>query len=109
MGFEQAAIPIEKEQEFQQLRGAIDQVFSPPLDAKFLGSVKSAGINIRQFDRVLAGRLFDKAYPQVGSAGALYEALTVTDQGQLREFYLERLERVAPELRHKYSSIYRPV
>ena len=105
--YEQATIPIEKEHEFQQLRGAIDKVFSPPLDTKFLASVKSAGMNIRQFDRVLAGRLIDKAYPQVGSAGALYESLPVTDQGQLREFYLERLERVPEEWRRKFHTVYR--
>jgi hypothetical protein len=109
MGFKQATIPIEKEREFQQLRGAIDQVFTPPRDAKFLANLKSKGINIRQIDRVLAEDLIEKVYPEVGSAKSLYQGLSMTDQAQLREFYLERLEKVPVELREKYSSIYRTV
>ena len=107
MGFEQAAIPIEKKREFEQLREAIDRVFTPPVVEKFLGGLKSKGINVRQFDRVLAEKLIDNNDRQVGSARQLYEELTVTDQGQLREFYLERLEKIPSELRQKFSSIYR--
>jgi hypothetical protein len=107
VGFEQATIPIEKEREFQQLRDAIDRVYTPPLVDKFLRSMKSKRISVRQFDRVLAEGLIEKNYPEVGSANALYEALTMTDQAQLREFYLERIEKVSVELRKKFSSIYR--
>jgi hypothetical protein len=107
VGFEQATIPIEKEREFQQLRDAIDRVYTPPLVEKFLRSMKGKGISVRQFDRVLAEGLIEKNYPEVGSANALYEALTMTDQAQLREFYLERIEKVSVELRKKFSSIYR--
>jgi len=107
VGFEQATIPIEKEREFQQLRDAIDRVYTPPLVEKFLRSMKSKRISVRQFDRVLAEGLIEKNYPEVGSAKALYEALTMTDQAQLREFYLERIEKVSVELRKKFSSIYR--
>ena len=107
MGFEQATIPIEKKREFEQLRDAIDRVFTPPVVEKFLGGMKAKGVNVRQFDRVLAEKLIDKHDPKVGSAQGLYDALTLTDQGQLREFYLERLEHVAPELRNKFSGIYR--
>ncbi len=108
MGFEQAAIPIEKKREFEQLREAIDRVYTPPLAEKFLGGLKSKGISVRQFDRVLATGVIDEVYPQVGSAGRLYGALSLTDQAQLREFYLERLEKIPSDLRHKFSSIYRP-
>ena len=109
MGFEQATIPIEREREFQQLRAAVERVFAPPVVEKFLTSVEHSGFGVRQMDQVLAAGLIEKADPQVGSAKALYDALSVTDQGQLREFYLERLEAVAPELRRKFSRIYRPV
>ncbi len=109
MGFEQATIPIEKKREFEQLHDAIDRLFTPPLAEKFLGSLKSKGINVRQFDRVLADKLIDRNDKQVGSAAALYEELTLTDQAQLREFYLERLEKISGELRHKFSTIYRSV
>ena len=107
MGFEQATIPIEKKREFGQLRDAIDRVYTSPLAEKFLSSLKSKAVNVRQFDRVLAEGLIEKSYPEVGSAKALYEALTMSDQAQLREFYLERLEKVPVELREKFLSIYR--
>ena len=109
MGFEQATIPIEKEREFAQLRASVERLFAPPADEKFLASVKAKGFGVREFDRILNAGLIDKADPQVGSARKLYEALSLTDQGQLREFYLERLEKVNPELRHKFFSIYRSI
>ncbi len=108
MGFEQATIPVQKEREFQQLRSAIDAVFAPPLAEKFLGRVKSKGLRVRNYEDVLAAGLIEKTYPSLGtSSKALYESLTVTDQGQMREFYLERLEKVSEELRAKFISIYR--
>ncbi len=107
MGFEQATIPIEKKREFEQLRDAIDRVYTRPLAEKFLGDLKRKGISVRQLDRVLAEKLIEKRCPEIGSAKALYEALTMSDQAQLREFYLERLEKIPSELRHKFSSIYR--
>ena len=109
MSFEQATIPIEKKPEFEQLRTAIDKVFAPPRVEKFLGDMKSKSVNVRHLDRVLAEALIEKSYPQVGSAGKLYEALSLTDQAQLREFYLERLEQVPDGLRKKFFSIYRTV
>ena len=37
----------------------------------------------------------------------LYEALTVSDQALMREFYLERIEKVNVKVREKYQKIYR--
>ncbi len=37
----------------------------------------------------------------------LYEALTVSDQAQMREFYLTTLEEVDLPLREKFSKLYR--
>ena len=107
MGFEQSTIPIEKKREFEELRQAIDKVFTPPLVEKFLADMKRGGINVRQLDRVLAEGVIEKHYPAVGTASQLYAKLTLTDQAQLREFYLERLENIPGELRQKFSSIYR--
>ena len=106
--FEQATIPIQKQREFQQLRTAIDAVFSAQTVEKFLGSVKSNGLQVRNCEGVLAAGLIEKAYPALGtSAKALYDGLALTDQGQMREFYLERLENVPSELREKFNAIYR--
>ena len=36
----------------------------------------------------------------------LYRSLTLTDQAQRKEFYLSRIEEVAPELRAKFHKLY---
>jgi hypothetical protein len=41
------------------------------------------------------------------SARQLYDALTVNDQAQVREFYLTTLEAVDLLLREKYNKLYR--
>ena len=107
MAFEQAAIKIEKEQEFQELKAAINRAFAPDKVEKYLKKVASAGIRIRDFDLVLAKGLLE----QVGAlaekkAKDLYSALVLTDQAQMKEFYLSKIEEVGPELRAKFQKIY---
>jgi hypothetical protein len=49
----------------------------------------------------------DSALKQSGkSAKALYEGLPLSDQGQMREFYLSKLEQVEPTLRHKFHKVF---
>jgi hypothetical protein len=110
VAFRQAAIPIERQQEFQALRAAVEEVFASPLAGKFLGLLKSRGVPVRRFEQVLAEGLIERAHPGLGSrkpAQALYDALPVSDKSQIREFYLQELEQVASELRRKYSNLYR--
>jgi len=106
--FEQAAIKIEKEQEFGELKGAIVRAFSSNSVQKFLKRVASAGIRVRDLDSVLAKRLLEQngSIEKGKSAKALYDRMTVTDQAQLKEFYLSRIEEVGPELRAKFQKIY---
>ncbi len=40
------------------------------------------------------------------SAAQLYQALPVSDQAQMREFYLSKLEGVDMALRHKFKKLY---
>ena len=40
------------------------------------------------------------------SAKELYSSLALTDQALMREFYLERIEKVDPKLRLKYRKVY---
>ena len=54
MGFEQAALKVEKEKEFEELKGVIESAFRPETVEKFLKQVKSAGMHVRDFDAVLA-------------------------------------------------------
>ena len=109
MVFDQATIKVEKEKEFGELKSAVLAAFSPENVQKFLKRVSSAGIRIRDFELILAKGVFeqiDDAVAKGQNAQALYSSLTVTDQGQLKEFYLFKIEEVAPELRAKFQKIY---
>ena len=111
MGFEQAAIPIERQQEFAELRSAIESVFAPERVEKFFATLKSRGVRIRVFESVLTKRVLESVTPEMkkakASAWALYDALTLSDKGQMREFYLVQVEQVPSRLRHKFHHLYR--
>jgi hypothetical protein len=111
MGFEQAAIKIEQQQEFAKLRAAVEQAFLPQKVERFLKQLDRKGIRVREFDAVLAARaLEDVAGDGSGSAGLsawqLYQSLPLSDQAQMREFYLSKLETVDIALRHKFKKLY---
>ena len=107
MAFEQATIKVEKEKEFEELKAAINRAFAPEMVEKYLKRVASAGIRIRDFDSVLSKAVLEKVGALAGpKAKDLYAALTLTDQAQMKEFYLFKIEEVGPELRAKYQKIY---
>jgi hypothetical protein len=110
-GFEQAAIKIEQQKEFAKLEAAVEQAFLPDKAERFLKQLDRKGIRVREFDAVLAARVLEDA---VGGAPAssglsawhLYQALPLSDQAQMREFYLSKLETVDIALRHKFKKLY---
>jgi hypothetical protein len=110
VSFEQATIKVEHERQFAALQAAIRRVFAPQQVEKFLGKVRGEGLRIRDLEGVLKARLLESVDAELRSSGTtgeqLYQALTVSDQGQMREFYLTQIEEVAQQLRHKFSSIY---
>ena len=106
MAFEQAAIKVEKEKEFEELKAAINRAFTPENVQKYLKQVASAGIRVRDFDLVLAKGILENVAGAEQPAKNLYAALTLTDQGQMKEFYLSKIEEVGPELRAKFQRIY---
>ena len=105
--FQQAAIQVEKQKEFEELSGAIRRVFAPEKVEQFLKRVRG---RIRDFDAVLANRTIDRVDETLAKSGTtakqLYEALTLSDQAQMREFYLFRIEEVDPALRAKFQKLY---
>ena len=109
MGFEQAAIKVQRDKEFGELKGVFTRVFSPERVEQFLKRLQSKGVRIRDFDLVLASgtlEAVDEGLPKSGPR-KIYEALTVSDQGLMREFYLSKIEEVDLVLRTKYQKIYR--
>ena len=110
MGFEQATIKVEKEKEFGELKGAIERIFRLEQVEKFLKRLEKDGVPIRNWDKVLAKGLLERVDEALGkstTARKLYEGLPVSDQAQMREFYLSKLEEVEEKLRTKYRKIYR--
>ena len=107
MAFEQATIKIEKAQEFAQLQEAIEQVFLPAAVERFLKQLDRKGIRIRDFDAILAASSLEATAgaPRL-NAKQLYGSLTLSDQAQMREFYLSKLESVDQALRHKFKKLY---
>ena len=104
-GFEQAAIKVEREQEFQELKGAIERALSAA--EQFLKRLDSRSVRVRDFDAVLASGALDGGSGSGKTAKDLYGALTVSDQAQMREFYLFRIEEVDPKLRGKFHKLFR--
>jgi hypothetical protein len=104
MSFEQAAIKVEKEAEFAELKAAITRAFDPKSVERYLKKLRSKRLRVRDFDGVLAKGTLDEGKEK--RSLRLYRALTLSDQAQMREFYLFKLEEVSPELRTKFSKLY---
>ena len=111
VGFEQAGIAIERPEQFAALRSSVERVFAKPNVESFLKKLVSNSVNVRDFETVLNKKLLEQVDKTLASSGttalALWEQLTVADQGQMREFYLTRLEEIELGLRQKYNKIYR--
>ena len=110
VNFEQAGIKIEKEAEFSALRQSIARLLAPGQVEKFLSKLQGKDIRVREFEAVLAKSIPDQLDAELKKSGKgaeqLYRDLPVTDQGQIREFYLSSIEQVSTELRQKYKKIY---
>ena len=109
--FQQAGIGVEKREEFQQLHSALERVFGASSVESFLRLLRRKGVPIRDFDRVLREKLLEKADAKLAKSGKtaqqLYDALTTSDQAQMREFYLTTLEAVEQPLRERFNKLYR--
>jgi hypothetical protein len=106
VNFEQAAIKVEKAEEFARLQGAVEHAFLPQKVERFLKQLDRKGIRVRDFEAILAQRVLESVGESGLNARQLYEALPLSDQGQMREFYLSKLETVDQVLRHKFRKLY---
>ena len=108
MGFEQAAIKVEREKEFNELKSSIAGLFANDRVEQFLNRLQKKGIRVRDFDLMLASGVPEQVSDGLEKQGArkLYEVLSLSDQAQIRELYLSKVEEVDPELRTKFHKIY---
>ncbi|MDP9263737.1 MAG: hypothetical protein M3O85_05395 [Acidobacteriota bacterium] len=106
--FTQAGIGIENRQAFEELQARIDRDLGPAAE-RFLKSLSAHRIRIREFEEILVQGLLKDASRDASPARDedLYRALPLSDQGQMREYYLTAIEQVPDELRHKFHALYR--
>ena len=98
--FEQPVLPVADSRRFDAVKASIESAFSTDRVAEFLKSLDRLKLRIRDFESVLNAGLIGP------SAASDYKQLGDSDQGQIREFYLASLERVAPDLRQKFFRLY---
>jgi hypothetical protein len=105
--FEPGVIKVEKEREFGDLKAAMEKAFAADRVTKYLKGLGSRKIRVRNLDAVFAADVIDRAAgDKAGTARSLYGALPVSDQAQMREFYLSKIEEVDPALRAKFHKLY---
>ena len=107
MIFEPGTIKVEKEREFGDLKAAVEKAFAADRVTKYLKVLDSRKIRVRDLDAVFAADAIDRAAGEkAGTAQSLYSSLPVSDQAQVREFYLSKIEEVDPALRAKFHKLY---
>jgi hypothetical protein len=109
--FQKAQIAIENPEAFGALQSTMERVFAPVRVEKFMERLVKRGVSIRNFEDVLNKGVLEEVDEILRGSGksarVLYDALTVSDQAQMRELYLTALESIEPGLREKYAKIYR--
>ena len=98
--FKQAELPVQDAVRFGEIKLSLEQTFAPANVAGYLRGLRSAKLRARDFEKVLARGLLGKDMAE------RYQQLPESDRGQVREFYLSLVERVPPELRAKFLTVY---
>jgi hypothetical protein len=98
--YQKAEIPVTDPQTFGAVHAAIEAAFASSSVKVFLKSIQRAGLRVRDFENVLRKGI-------LGAPTATeYGRLGNGDQGQIREYYLATLEKVAPEVRTEFFKLY---
>jgi hypothetical protein len=110
MAYQQAQIAVAKTEEFEQLKSALERIFGSAVVEKFLSKLQSRSVNVREFEKIAGLGVLEEVDSTLAKSGKtakqLYESLTVSDQALMREFYLERIEKVDDGVREKYRKAY---
>ena len=99
--YTQAPIEVKNAPAFGELKAAIDVAFMPADAGAFLRQLEKSGLRVRDFEGVL-----NKGLLKPAEVKGLYESLPASDQAQIREYYLTRVEQVDGKLRGKFKKIY---
>jgi hypothetical protein len=111
MSFQQAQIPVQKTEDFEQLKAAIERIFSSAALEELYRRLESKDVRAREFEKIVNSGLLEVVDSTLARSGRTakerYESLTVSDQALMREYYLERIEQVDGKVRQKYNKVYR--
>ena len=111
MAYQQAQIAVTKTEDFEQLKSVLERIFNSATVGKFYRKLQSRTVYVREFQKILDQGILESVDSGLANPGksakALYESLTVSDQALMREFYLERIEKVDAKVRQKYQKVYR--
>ena len=105
MAYTQAQLKVGNEAAFAEFQSVLEAAFGAANVEAFLKSVGKKGLRVRQFEQVRDAGLLDR-FRGGKSVRELWDALAVSDQSQVRERYLTKLEEVAPEVRQKFATLY---
>ena len=105
MVFVQPVVKIDKEKEFEELKSLVSRALAPEEMKSFLKKAEKKGVRVRQVEAAFENGIFDEKNRGT-TALSLYQALTVSDQAQMREFYLSKVEEIEPTLRHMFRKLY---
>ena len=111
MAYQQAQIAVTKTEDFEQLKSALERIFGTAAVERFYGKLQGRTVYVREFEKIIDLGILESVDSGLAKAGktakAAYESLTVSDQALMREFYLERIEKVDTKVRQKYQKVYR--
>ena len=111
MAFQQAPIPVQKTEDFEQLKAAIERVFGAAAVQKFYSRLESKDMGVREFEKIVNSGVLEMVDATLARSGKtareLYGSLALSDQALMREYYLEKIEQVDPATRNKYRKVYR--
>jgi hypothetical protein len=108
MQFEQATIPVQDEQGFQKLKQMMLSALSKQNVERYLKAVQKSGTDLRAFEAQLQRGVWDSFWGEQGSKPVeTYQKLPVSDQGQVREFFLTQIEEVGGDVRRRYQKLFR--
>jgi hypothetical protein len=107
VSFEQSVIKVENEREFGDLKAGMEKAFAADQVSRYLKGLESRKIRVRDLDAIFAAGAIDRVTgDKAGTARSLYGSLPVSDQAQIREFYLSKLEEIDPAVRAKFHKLY---
>jgi len=60
MAYQQAQIAVQKTEDYEALKGAIDRIFSSSALGKFYSRLQSKNVSAREFQRIAASGIFEQ-------------------------------------------------